>query len=216
MMDKFILDACCGGRMMWFNKHHPNTLYIDIREEDKGCIPIRKGFDVKPDKIMDFRDLSFPDKSFKLVAWDPPHLKRLGETSIMRKKFGCLNSETWQHDLSKGFRECWRVLEDYGVLIFKWNEEDIKLKTILKLFKEEPLFGHTTGSKSKTHWLCFMKIPSHPHSIIGKECDEYFNCDECPIEDCETNKTENPEIPAQKQTAERGTNSRGLLKPAEE
>jgi|GEM_PF-4955529 len=35
---KFILDACCGSRMFWFNKKHPNTLYMDIREYDKGDI----------------------------------------------------------------------------------------------------------------------------------------------------------------------------------
>ena len=34
--EKFILDACCSGRMMWFNKKHPNATYIDIRKESKG------------------------------------------------------------------------------------------------------------------------------------------------------------------------------------
>lgn len=24
--NKFILDACCGGKMFWFNKNHPNTM----------------------------------------------------------------------------------------------------------------------------------------------------------------------------------------------
>ena len=26
-----ILDACCGGRMFYFEKNHPNVLYIDRR-----------------------------------------------------------------------------------------------------------------------------------------------------------------------------------------
>lgn len=160
MNQKFILDACCSGRQFWFNKQHPNTLYIDIRKEEKGLCPERPNFQIQPDLIMDFRNLLFPDSSFKLVVWDPPHLKSLGATSIMAKKYGVLNKETWRYDLSKGFEECWRVLEDFGILIFKWNEEDILLKDILKLFKREPLFGHTTGSKSKTHWLCFMKMPT--------------------------------------------------------
>ena len=34
--NKFILDACCGCRMMWNNKQHPNVLYMDIRKEEKG------------------------------------------------------------------------------------------------------------------------------------------------------------------------------------
>lgn len=27
--EKFILDACCGSRMFWFNKAHPNAVYMD-------------------------------------------------------------------------------------------------------------------------------------------------------------------------------------------
>ena len=159
MKEKFILDACCGGRMMWFNKRHPNAVYIDNRIAEKGHRKHRPKHEIKPDLVMDFRDLKFQGQTFKLIAWDPPHLRTLGETSDMRKTFGVLNSETWPYDLSKGFAELWRVLEDYGVLIFKWNEEEISLKQILKRFPEKPLFGHTTGSKSKTQWMCFMKIP---------------------------------------------------------
>ncbi len=159
MSNKFILDACCGGKMLWFNKKHPNAIYIDIRREKKGLCKERPNFEVQPDKIMDFRALEFQDKSFKLVVWDPPCLKTLSKTSIMAKKYGVLNAQTYPYDLGKGFQECWRVLEDYGVLIFKWNEQEISQKEILSLFKEQPLFGHTTGSKSKTNWFCFMKIP---------------------------------------------------------
>ncbi len=158
LKNKFILDACCGGRMFWFNKRHPNTLYIDKRIAQKGHRKHRPNHEVKPDIIMDFRSMDFPDSSFKLIVWDPPHLKSLGETSDMRKTFGCLNNETWQSDLKRGFDECWRVLEDNGILIFKWNESEILVKDILKILKREPLFGHPTGSKSKTHWFCFMKI----------------------------------------------------------
>lgn len=156
---KFILDACCGGRTFWFNKRHPNTIYIDIRAAKKGISKLRPNFEIKPDLVMDFRALDFPDKSFKLVVWDPPHLKSLGETSELRRKYGCLNAETWQYDLKKGFRECWRVLGDYGILIFKWSCTEISIKKILSLFGEQPLFGHPSGSKSKTRWFCFMKIP---------------------------------------------------------
>ena len=157
---KFILDATCGGRTIWFNKKHPAVLYVDIRDEGPNLVPQRPNFQVKPDKIMDFRSLDLPDKSFKLVVWDPPHLASLGENSHMKMKYGALNAETWPYDLSKGFEECWRVLEDHGILIFKWNSREFPLKKLLQLFKQEPLFGHTTGSKSKTDWMCFMKIPN--------------------------------------------------------
>ena len=36
--------------------------------------------------------------------------------------------ETWQSDLKRGFKECWRVLEDYGTLIFKWSDSEIPFK----------------------------------------------------------------------------------------
>lgn len=158
MNQKLILDACCGGRTMWFNKNHPNALYIDIRKEEKGFDSHRPNFDVQPDRIMDFRDLKFKDKSFKLVVWDPPHLKKLQETSWLAKKYGILNAQTYPSDLRKGFSECWRVLEDNGILIFKWNDVTISHKEVLSYFAVEPLFGHSTGSKSKTRWFCFMKI----------------------------------------------------------
>ena len=165
--NKFILDACCGGRMMWVNKNHPNTIYIDNRIAEKGHI--QKGFnpnhEVKPDIVMDFRKMDFLDKSFKLVVFDPPHLTSLGENSIMRKKFGCLVTETWQSDLERGFNECWRVLEDFGVLLFKWNDIEIPYKKVLSFIKVKPLFMNITAGqkalkqKNRTYWFCFMKIP---------------------------------------------------------
>ena len=32
--NKEILDVCCGGRMFWFDKHNPDVLFSDIREEE--------------------------------------------------------------------------------------------------------------------------------------------------------------------------------------
>ena len=52
--EKIILDACCGGRMMWFNKKQPNTIYQDIREEEKGFIKGAEFYSVIPDIIQAF------------------------------------------------------------------------------------------------------------------------------------------------------------------
>ena len=142
---------------MWFNKKHPQTLYIDLEPREKGVIACRPEFEAKPDLIADFRALPFPDKSFKHIVWDPPQLLNLGQTSIMRKKYGSLKTETWRYDLGKGFEELWRVLDDNGTLIFKWNEADIPLKDVLHLFKQQPLYGHPTAKHGKTIWVAFFK-----------------------------------------------------------
>ncbi len=63
----------------------------------------------------------------------------------------------WRDMLAKGFKECFRVLKPGGFLIFKWNETDIKVSEVLKLTPEKPIFGHISGKRSNTHWICFMK-----------------------------------------------------------
>ena len=162
MNDKFILDACCGSRMFWFNKNHPNTIFQDIRTEEKGFVISRDKREIKPDIIGDFRKMVFADKSFKLIVFDPPHLTAKGfDNSIMGKTYGTLDDINWRDDLKKGFDECWRVLEYYGVLIFKWNDNKIPFKEVLKCFNKEPLIGQKSMNKkgSATKWFCFMKIP---------------------------------------------------------
>ena len=156
--NKFILDACCGNKMFWFQKDHPNVLYNDLRQIDEILCDGRK-LKINPEERFDFRKIPYSNNRFKLIIFDPPHFKSLGKTSWMAKKYGVLNKKTWQEDLSIGFKECWRVLDDYGVLIFKWNEMQVKTKDILELLPIEPLFGNKQGTKLKTIWLCFMKIP---------------------------------------------------------
>lgn len=40
---------------------------------------------------------------------------------------------------------------------FDKHETDIKVSEILKLTSETPIFGHPSGKRSNTHWICFMK-----------------------------------------------------------
>ena len=159
---KFILDACCGGRMFWFDKNNPHTIFQDIRNEERGFCKHSPEYSVKPNVVGDFKNMKFPDKSFKLVVFDPPHLIEKG-TSIISKKYGFYKSlEDLKNDVKKGFDECWRVLDDYGILIFKWNEGSVKRKEIIELIGKQPLFGQTGASnknKVVTIWFCFMKIP---------------------------------------------------------
>lgn len=166
MKNKKILDVCCGGRMFWFNKKHPNALFLDKRRMKKQIIwqkgNQKREFEIIPDMVMDFRDLKLPDNSFSLVVFDPPHcIKRNGKTGWMNKKYGSLDCNSWQEDLRMGFGECFRVLKPDGILIFKWSTVEIPLSKILKLTQIQPLFGHKSGKKQKTHWLCFMKIENN-------------------------------------------------------
>lgn len=161
MQDKEILDVCCGGRMFWFDSNNPNALFVDNRVVD----PMRVGkgrnartFSCKPDRVMDFRRLDLPDGSFSLVVFDPPHFLKAGPQSYMGQKYGVLNRETWRDDLRQGFAECFRVLKNNGVLIFKWNEFHIPLRQVLALTPVKPLFGHPSGKRQQTHWVAFMKL----------------------------------------------------------
>ncbi|WP_211278799.1 class I SAM-dependent methyltransferase [Parageobacillus galactosidasius] len=149
---KRILDACCGSKMFWFDKENEDVLYMDNRQLSTTLCDGR-ALNINPDIIADFRNMPFEDNSFYLVVFDPPHLIKVGENSWLAKKYGKLD-ENWRDDLAKGFKECMRVLKPNGTLIFKWNEEQIPLKEVLKCFDKKPLFGN---KRSKTHWLVFMK-----------------------------------------------------------
>lgn len=101
---KAILDACCGSRMFWFDRRHPDVVFMDCREETHTLCDGRT-LEIKPDVVGDFR-------------------------------------------------ECFRVLEPGGVLVFKWCEDQVSTAEVLKLASHEPLFGHRRG---KTVFLVFMK-----------------------------------------------------------
>ena len=160
MNDKFILDACCGGKMFWYNKNQPNTIYMDIRKERKGHSNFRPNHEIQPDIVADFKEIPFEDKKFKLVVFDPPQMF-LGEKAEFTKRYGRLTRDTWKEEIKKGFNECWRVLEDYGILVFKWHEQDIKKSDVLEVIGKEPLFGHVTNRSTKNNiWMCFMKLKS--------------------------------------------------------
>jgi hypothetical protein len=150
-----VLDPCCGSRMFWFDKKDERATFGDVRTE-RHTLCDGRTLSIEPDMHVDFRAMPFDNGSFKLVVFDPPHLVNLGQSSWMAKKYGKL-SKDWREDLRKGFAECFRVLKNDGVLIFKWNENQIKVSEILALTDEKPLFGHKSGKAMNTHWITFMK-----------------------------------------------------------
>lgn len=172
--EKKILDVTCGSRTIWFNKHHPAAMYCDNREEYETRIwKSRDGTServcsVNPDVLCDFTDLPFPDETFSLVVWDPPHLLNVGDSSWLAKKYGKLD-QNWPVMLHDGFAECMRVLKPDGVLIFKWAESDIPAEKVWKAIGEKPLFGHHSGKQSKTFWGCFMKFGKRRNEDMENE-----------------------------------------------
>jgi hypothetical protein len=143
---------------MWFDKRCPAALYVDHREVPEVRLCDNRKFEVKPDILADFRRLPFLDRTFKLVVFDPPHLVRVNDDAYMAIKFQRL-PEDWPEVLRDGFRECMRVLDNYGTLIFKWSEIQVPTAQVIAVLGHQPLFGHISGRKSKTHWMTFMKLP---------------------------------------------------------
>ena len=145
--------------MCWFDKAHPRAIYGDIRIAEKGHISLRPNHSVEPDMLLDFRDLPYLDGSFNLVLFDPPHIFKRENAGFIQKKYGFLEKDSWKDDLTKGFAECFRVLKESGVLIFKWSESQIPLSEVLECSEIPPLFGNRRIlKKGGTHWICFMKF----------------------------------------------------------
>lgn len=129
---KRILDACCGSRIFWFDRENPDAVFADNRELETTLCDGRQLL-VKPDVKMDFRNMPYADESFKVVVFDPPHLLHAGTTSWFANKYGILPTD-WKPYLKAGFGECMRVLEKDGLLVFKWNEDQIAFSEVMKVF----------------------------------------------------------------------------------
>ena len=162
--NKKILDVTCGGRSIWFNKQHPLAIYCDRRDVEYEQVfgkgkPSTRHIKVHPDMIADFRELPFEDNTFHLVVFDPPHIvSEKGNNRWLTKAYGHYKSkEEAIASVVGGVQECMRVLKPYGVLIFKWAETSIPTPDIINEIGYTPLFGHRSGKKLGTNWLCFMK-----------------------------------------------------------
>ena len=154
-----VLDMCCGPRMMWFDKGDPRAVFIDRRQEKHAMNRPKRGTieytETAPDQIADFTNLPFPNDTFNLVVFDPPHFVRSGKISYLAMKYGWLDGD-WRSMIRAGFAEGFRVLAPGGTLIFKWTATENPVREILALTPERPLFGHKSGKQQQTHWIAFM------------------------------------------------------------
>jgi len=154
---KKVLDVACSVKGMWFDKKDDRVLFMDKRKETHTNVypSLKSTLIINPDIVGDFTNMKFDDNSFWHIVFDPPHIKRnkLGEIT---KRYGKLDDD-WRNMISKGFKECFRVLKPNGTLIFKWCEVQFPIKEILELTNEKPLYGHKSGKRMNTHWVAFIK-----------------------------------------------------------
>lgn len=145
-----IVDLSAGNRAVWYNKRHPDTVYLDIRPG------------VEPDIVCDTRSL--PDLGpVDLFCFDPPHCNT-GKNSDMSKRYGHHTTAEILDTIEKTGKEAHRVAAPNALMALKWNTHDIRLQRVFDLLPDwEPLFGHLTKdgstSKSQTYWVMLRARP---------------------------------------------------------
>lgn len=161
-----ILDATCGQRGIWYIKNHPFVTYMDKREgvfntkTSNQLFKNSRTIRIKPDVVADWtKTLPFEDGHFDMVIFDPPFIIRkdgnVPNTFVVTYSY--LSKDRWESDLKFGIKELFRVLKKDGVFIFKWDEINVKLERIFKLFPYPPVFGSRVGQKNNMHWIVFLK-----------------------------------------------------------
>lgn len=160
-MQQLVLDLCSGSRMFWFDRNNAAALFCDKRRErhvlnDRSNKAGHRMLVIEPDILLDFTQLPFADCMFPMVVFDPPHLIRVGRSGWLAKKYGKLGAD-WREEIRQGFAEAFRVLNEDGTLIFKWNERDIPVSQVLELTPVAPLIGNRCGRSAQSHWIVFMK-----------------------------------------------------------
>ena len=151
------MDLCCGGKLFYYDKDCPAVIYQDSRQ---GMFEYPEGrfIEIAPSLLGDFTDMkNIPSgvkrTGFSLVVFDPPHLLRAGENSFLRTKYGVLPAD-WKKSIRKGFENGFRILQDNGVLLFKWSDVQIPHKDVIELSPYRPLLGDKRG---RTRWTVFLK-----------------------------------------------------------
>lgn len=145
-----ILDLSAGNRAIWFNKRHPEAVYVDVRP------------DVEPDVIADARSLPAEvGDDYDLIVFDPPH-KNNGETGKMTVNYGWHTAEEIREIVIGTAKEAHRVSRPEALMAFKWNDHTRKLSSVLAWISPwwEPLFGHGVSSQqraSMTSWVMLRR-----------------------------------------------------------
>ena len=161
-----ILDATCGFKGIWYQKNHPFVTFMDMRKGTVGCtkntkIKNKRHKYLEPDVVSEWKDAPFPDNSFDMIIFDPPHLLKNKDSSDTNLSlcYGRLDKNNYKTVLKEGMAKLFRILKPEGVFILKWCENSDKVDEIIKLAPYPPLFGSNTKSKGHTQnfWILFIK-----------------------------------------------------------
>ena len=145
-----ILDLSAGNRAVWFNKQHPDAVYIDCRPE------------VSPDIVADSRLLPADiGDDYSLIVFDPPH-KNNGASGKMTVNYGHHTHDEIRSIIANTAKEAHRIARDDALMAFKWNDHSFKLSKVLELLAPywEPLFGHGVSPQqrsSMTSWVMLRR-----------------------------------------------------------
>ncbi len=158
-----LIDITAGNRAMWKNKHENGVVFIDKRRNVKP----------KPDVVAVWAALPFKDGAFDGGVFDPPQMLYKSKGKPMgfnfEERYGILNRETWEADLSGAVRELLRVIIPGGRILFKWNDNHVSVKRLLACLPVQPVSAASlaasrgvrrpgsTEPRSKTWYLQFQK-----------------------------------------------------------
>jgi hypothetical protein len=147
-----IIDLSAGNRAVWFDRNHPDALYIDIRPE------------VGPSIVADARALPAEvGTGYDLVVFDPPHKNSAASGNMSKRNYGHWTAEQITSILVGTAKEAHRITRPDGLMAFKWNDHTRKLTTVLGLLSPwwEPLFGHGARGqqrhKTMTAWVMLKR-----------------------------------------------------------
>ncbi len=124
-----ILDVTASFRAMYKDKQDPGTLFIDCRRS------------VKPDIVAAWAFLPIKSGVVDGGVIDPPHMLYVSKGKPMgfnfAEKYGVLNRLTWKADLKAAYLELMRVIVPGGLLLVKWNDNQVSLKRFLACIPAE-------------------------------------------------------------------------------
>lgn len=154
-----ILDLSAGNRAVWFQKDHPDAVYVDVRPE------------VEPTIVADARALPAEVGSdYDLIVFDPPHKNNAGGNMV--RNYGAWTHQEIREIIAGTAKEAHRVSKADALMAFKWNDHSLKLETALRLIAPwwEPLFGHGVSGQqrhqSMTSWVMLRRRGAVPELAL--------------------------------------------------